>query len=108
MNRIEVINTFFDEMATVKERIKESPYKTVFFMELVGLKQGLFYKKMKNGTFTAKEMKKMAPYLFPEDQAEYDKRIISKLLDQSEQEYKKGNFKSHKEIVEKTRKLYGL
>ena len=108
MNRIDVINHFFDEMGRVGETIKKSQYKTAFFMELTGLKHGLFYKKMKNGTFTATEMKKMAPYLFPEDQAEYDKNIISKLLDQSEQEYKNGNFNTHKEILEKTRKLYGI
>ena len=108
MNKIDVVFDFYEEMTRVSQTIKSSPYKTTFFMDLTGLKPGLFYKKMKNGTFTASEMKIMAPYLFPEDMAAYDKNLISKLLIQSKQEYKRGNFETHQEILEKTRKLYGI
>lgn len=108
MNKIDVVFDFYEEMTKVSQTIKSSPYKTTFFMDLTELKPGLFYKKMKNGTFTAAEMKKMAPYLFPEDMADYDKSMISKLLIQSEQEYKNGKFDTHKAILEKTRKLYGI
>lgn len=108
MNKIELIQTYIEEMNKVGETIKKSQYKTQFFMDLLGLKRGFFYKKMKNGTFTAEEMNRMAPYLYPEAQTEYDKNIIAKLLDQSEKDYEQGNYKDFKELLSETRKIYGI
>lgn len=108
MNKIALINEFESEMKRVGESIKSSQYKTQFFINLLGLKQGFFYKKMKYGTFTAEEMKKLAPYLYPEDQEDYDKRLIAELLNKSEKDYNDGNIKDFGEVLNKTRKIYGI
>ena len=108
MNKIKLINTCVLLMSKVGEDIKNSPYKTKFFMEKTGLKSSFFYKKMRNKSFTIDELKIMAPYLYENDQRKYEKELIQHLLSKSKTEMRNGEMDSFASLLEEAKELYGI
>jgi hypothetical protein len=95
-------------MNGLADDIKNSNYKVQFFMDLLGLKRGFFYKKLKEKRFTSEEMKVLSKHLYPEEYSDYEVEIIDKLLEISSQQIKDGNFKTHNVVMEEMREKYGL
>lgn len=90
MNAFEVIIENDRIMSSLKEDIKNSNYKLQYFLDLLNLKSGFFYKKIKEKRFTSDEMKVLAKHLYPEAYREYQENIIDKALEKSREEIKNG------------------
>lgn len=108
MNAINVIYEYDKIMTNLSSDIKNSNYKVQFFMNLLGLKRGFFYKKLKEKRFTSEEMKVLSKHLYPEEYSDYEVEIIDKLLEVSSQQIKDGKFKTHHVVMEEMREKYGL
>lgn len=108
MNAINVIYEYDELMSNLASDLKNSHYKMQFFMDLLGLKRGFFYKKLKEKRFTSDEMKILSKHLYPKEYSEYEVEMIDKLLDISSQQIKDGNYKTHNVVMEEMREKYGL
>ena len=108
MNKIEQINSVEKIMSGVGEAIKKSKYKTGFFMEKLEIKPSFFYKKMRNNSFTIRELKTIAPYLYEKDQRKHEKDVIKNLLNISKQEAAAGNTQEFALLLEQAKNLYDL
>jgi len=108
MNIINIINEYDRIMDGLADDIKNSPYKTQYFLDLLKLKRGFFYKKLKEKRFTSKEMKILSKSLYPEEYKDYEVEMIDKLLAISQQEFKDGKGKDFKVLLKETRTKYGL
>ena len=108
MNTIDLIYKYDELMNNLASDLKSSNYKLQFFMDLLGLKRGFFYKKLKEKRFTSEEVMKISKHLYPEEYSDYEVEIIDKLLVKSQQQIKEGNFKTHENVMNEMRKKYGL
>ena len=108
MNKIEQINSVEKIMSGVGEAIKKSKYKTGFFMEKLEIKPSFFYKKMRNNSFTIRELKAMAPYLYEKDQRKHEKDVIKNLLNISKKEAEAGNTQEFDLLLEQAKNLYDI
>ena len=85
--------------SSLKQDIKNSNYKLQFFLDLLNLKSGFFYKKINEKRFTSDEMKILAKYLYPEAYQEYQERILDKALEVSREEIRTGNAQDFSECL---------
>lgn len=108
MNSIEIINKYDRLIEELGETIKNSPYKTQFFLDLLDIKRGFFYKKIKEKRFTSEEVKKLSKYLFPEDYNELEKKVIMELLEKSKKDIKAGSYRDFEEVLRESKEKYGL
>lgn len=108
MNAINVIYEYDELMSNLANDLKNSHYKMQFFMDLLGLKRGFFYKKLKEKRFTSDEMKILSKHLYPKEYSEYEVEMIDKLLDISKQEFQNGKGEDFKVLLRETRAKYGL
>lgn len=108
MNKVELINKYHDLIDELGETIKNSPYKTQFFLDLLDLKRGFFYKKIREKRFTSEEVKKLSKYLYPNDYEELEKRAIKELLRKSKEEIKAGVYRDFNEVLSESKEKYGL
>lgn len=90
MNTFEIIMENDRIMSSLKEDIKNSNYKLQYFLDLLNLKSGFFYKKVKEKRFTSDEMKILAKHLYPDAYQEYQESIIDKALAISREEIRSG------------------
>ncbi len=108
MNTVRIINEYDAIINRLTDDIKKSNYKIQFFMNLLGLKRGFFYKKLKEKRFTSAEVKILSKYLYPEEYNDYEMEIIDKLLEISSQQIKDGLYKTHNVVMEEMKEKYGL
>ncbi|SRR5690554_2095263 len=108
MNTIELINKYDELVDNIGEDIKKSPYKVQFFLDLLNLKRGFFYKKIKEKKFTSKEVKILSKYLYPNENEVYEAELISRLLKKSKQEIESGNYRDFDFILNESKEKYGL
>lgn len=108
MNTIEVINEYDRLVGELGETIKKSPYKTQFFLDLLNIKRGFFYKKIKEKRFTSEEVKLLSPYLYPKVYNELEVKAIKNLLEKSKQEFKEGRFRNFDEVLKESKAKYGI
>ena len=108
MNTIDIIYKYDELMNNLASDIKNSNYKLQFFMDLLGLKRGFFYKKLKEKRFTSEEVIKISKHLYPEEYSDFEVEMINKLLEKSQQEFKEGKFKTHENVMNEMREKYGL
>jgi len=108
MNVVNIIFEYDKIMNRLSNEIKSSNYKVQFFIDLLGLKRGFFYKKLKEKRFTSEEMKILSKHLYPEEYNDYEVEMIDKLLAISQQEFKDGLSKSHDDVMREMREKYGL
>ena len=108
MNTIKIINEYDRIMDGLADDIKNSHYKVQYFLDLLNLKRGFFYKKLKEKRFTSEEMKILSKSLYPKEYKDYEIEMIDKLLDVSSQQIKDGQFSTHDMVMEKMREKYGL
>ncbi len=108
MNTVVIINKYDDLMERIGEDIKKSPYKTQFFLTLLNMKSGLFYKKIKEKRFTSTEIKKISKHLYPSENERYELEIISKLIDKSKEQIRNGQGEDFELILKKAKVVHGL
>lgn len=108
MNAIEVINEYDRLVGELGETIKSSPYKTQFFLDLLNLKPGFFYKKIKEKRFTSEEVKLLSKYLFPKEYNQLEIKAIKELLEQSKGEIKAGEYRDFEAVLNESKAKYGL
>jgi hypothetical protein len=90
MNAFEIVMENDRIMSSLKQDIKNSKYKVQYFLELLNLKSGFFYKKINEKRFTSEEMKILAKHLYPDAYQEYQERIIDEALAVSKEEIRTG------------------
>lgn len=90
MNTFEVVMENDRIMSSLKQDFKNSNYKVQFFLDLLNLKSGFFYKKIKEKRFTSEEMIILSKYLYPDAYQEYQDGIINKALEISREEIRSG------------------
>ncbi|MDP2687931.1 MAG: hypothetical protein Q8O62_11955 [Aequorivita sp.] len=108
MNTIEVINEYDRLVGELGETIKKSPYKTQFFLDLLNIKRGFFYKKIKEKRFTSKEVKLLSKYLYPNEYNELEVKAIKELLEKSKGEIKAGKYRDFEAVLNESKAKYGL
>ncbi|OAB80315.1 hypothetical protein [Cochleicola gelatinilyticus] len=99
MNKVQVIHEYDRIVTQLIDDIRNSHYKLQFFLELLQIKRGFFYKKMKEKRFTSEEVKTLSRYLYPEAYESYKVDVISKLLKASEKDIKEGRLKDINEVL---------
>ncbi len=106
MNKVNTINEYDRIIAGIAEDIKNSNFKIRYFMDLLGLKRGLFYKKMNEKRFTSEEMKKISKHLYPVEFEEHKESTILALLQESREQIIKGNTVNFEEVLVAAKKEY--
>jgi len=95
-------------MDGLADDIKNSHYKIQYFLDLLNLKRGFFYKKLKEKRFTSEEMKVLSKSLYPEEYSKYEVEVIDKLIDVSLEQIEKGQYETHENVMKEMREKYGL
>ena len=108
MNTVNVIYKYNTIMERLADDIKNSNYKVQFFMGLLNLKRGFFYKKLKEKRFTSEEMMVLSKHLYPKEYSDYEVEMIDKLLEVSNKQIKDGLYTTHAVVMEEMREKYGL
>ncbi|MEE9349509.1 MAG: hypothetical protein V3U80_05635 [Flavobacteriaceae bacterium] len=108
MNTIKIINEYDRIMDGLADAIKNSPYKIQYFLDLLDLKRGFFYKKLKEKRFTSEEMKVLSKSLYPEEYKDYEVEMIDKLLGISQQEFRDGKGEDFEPFLRESMRKYGL
>ncbi len=108
MNNISVIYEYDRILDKLSDDIKSSNYKAQYFMDLLGLKRGFFYKKIKEKRFTSEEMKIISQYLYPKQFEEYQDSTIIRILDKSKEQILKGDTVDFQKTLKDTRLKYGI
>lgn len=79
--------------------IKESDYKTEFFIRKLELKQATFYRKLRDNDFSVDEVEKIVCITNPEEMLKLE-------LIRAEEDIKNGRLTDHNIVMERLRKKY--
>ncbi|HAH55514.1 MAG TPA: hypothetical protein DCM02_09630 [Flavobacterium sp.] len=79
--------------------IKESDYKTEFFIKKLELKQATFYRKLRDNDFTVDEVEKIIILTNPDE-------ILKLEFMKAEDDIKNGRLSDHNEVMERLRIKY--
>lgn len=79
--------------------IKESDYKTEFFIKKLELKQATFYRKLRENAFTVDEVEKIIILTNPDE-------ILQLEFMKAEDDIKNGRLSDHNEVMERLRIKY--
>jgi len=91
-------NAYVDRLADL---VKNSYYKAEYFTKSLGISEGTYYRKLKNKSFTHKEVTKLTQLLFPEE-------LLLKALEEGKADLKNGKTYTHKEAREILAKKHGI
>jgi len=108
MNTISIINEYDRIMDGLADDIKNSHYKIQYFLDLLDLKRGFFYKKLKEKRFTSEEMKVLSKYLYPEEYKNYEVETIDKLINISIEQIENGKSGNFEVLLKETMTKYGV
>ena len=64
---IQLVKEFQNYALNIGKYMKESNYKTKYFIEILGLSKPTFYRKLREHTFTVDEIGKISEVLFPKE-----------------------------------------
>lgn len=92
---IQLVRKYSDYIDTLKDYIKQSKYKTSFFITELGIPKASFYRKLREKTFTVKEVEKLTLILFPK---EAYKEELLRSIEQGREDIKRGNLISSKDM----------
>jgi len=100
---IEIVDNFVNYTDNLKTYIKNSNYKMIHFVKKLNISETTFYRKIKENSFTVKEVVILTKILFPE---EYYKNEFKKSILQSDKDYKNGNVADAKTHLKEMREKY--
>ncbi len=99
---IQLVRKYSDYIDTLKEYIKQSKYKTSFFIDELEIPKASFYRKLREKTFTVEEVEKLTIILFPKEA--YKEELLQS-IEQGRKDIKNGQLISsedmHKAMREK-------
>jgi len=93
---IQTVKKYEDFAYNVAKLIESSNYKTKYFIESLDLSKPTFYRKMRDNTFTVKELGKIAELLYPQEFYEWK---IGHNKEIGLKQYQEGEYVSAKETV---------
>ncbi len=64
---LQIVNKYVNYVEHLKEYVNNSPYKTSYIYEKIGMNKQNFYRKMRNNSFTPKEVLSISKILFPDE-----------------------------------------
>lgn len=96
---IQEVLAYKNVLRSIKELMDNSPYKKRYIIEKTGMSAATFYRKLKNLTFTADEVLKIAKLLRPEE-------AVLIALQESEKDRGSGRMISHEQVMGQLRKKY--
>lgn len=108
MNTVQIIYEYDRIMNRLDEEIKNSNFKTQYFLDLLQLKRGFFYKKLKEKRFTSDEMKLLSKSLFPDEFKEYEVEIINELISKSKEQIENNKGEDFHLFLNEQKEKYGL
>ncbi len=108
MNNIQIIYEYDEIVSRLGEAIKSSNYKMQYFLDLLQIKRGFFYKKLKEKRFTSEEVIKLSKSLFPDEYREYEVQLINKLILKSKEELKNNTNKNFESFLKEQKDKYGV
>lgn len=108
MNTVQIIYEYDRIMNRLDEEIKNSNFKTQYFLDLLQLKRGFFYKKLKEKRFTSNEMKLLSKSLFPDEFKEYEVEIINELISKSKEQIENNKGEDFHLFLNEQKEKYGL
>lgn len=89
---INIVSNYENLISGLPKLIKNSKFKTEFFIRELGLTEPTFYRKLKDVKFEVQEVKKITKIL------EIEKEIDHKIM-KAEEDIREGRVLSHKEAI---------
>ena len=108
MNTLEIVYAYDKLLDRLAEDVKSSKYKLQFFLDILKIKRGLFYKKMKLKRFTSEEMILLTQHLYKDEFEEYQEAIILKKLEESKEQIIKGKTVNFEQVITEAKNRYAL
>ncbi|KAB1159450.1 hypothetical protein F7018_03825 [Tenacibaculum aiptasiae] len=100
---IQLVKDFELYSLRIGELIEKSNYKTKYFIEKLEVSKPTFYRKLKDQTFTVKELVKIAELLYPQEYYEWK---LNNNISESKKQYREGKFENARTTIEELRKEY--
>lgn len=100
---IQLVKDFEFYSLRIGELIEKSNYKTKYFIEKLEVSKPTFYRKLKDQTFTVKELVKIAELLYPQEYYEWK---LNNNISESKKQYREGKFENARTTIEELRKEY--
>lgn len=100
---IQLVKEFTMFADNIGNHIEESNFKTKYFIERLELSKPTFYRKVRESTFTVKELNKIAELLYPQEFYEWK---IKENVIKSREEVKNGNFDLARNDIKELRAKY--
>lgn len=74
---IHLVDEYSDYIDNLQKHIKNSPFKTSFFLEKLEIPKASFYRKLREKTFTVGEVQRITHILFPKES--YKEELLKSL-----------------------------
>lgn len=94
------INNYINILNQLPTLLNESPLKMGHIVKSVGMNNPTFYRKLKNKTFTADEVLKIAKVIRPEEA--YKNELLNS-INNADEDIKAGRVVSHEEVMQRFR-----
>lgn len=99
---IQEIKSYMSVLDSLPKELNNSPYKMGHIVKTIGMNNATFYRKLKNKTFTAHEVLKIAEVIRPQ---EVYKAELLEGLRLAKEQCQNGETVSHQEAMEHIRSL---
>lgn len=96
---LQIVSKYITYLDHLKEYIDDSPYKTSFIYDSLEMSKQVFYRKLKNKSFTPNEVFQISKLLFPTD-------AILIELEKSNADKEAGRVVKHSEAMAMLRKKH--
>ncbi len=85
---IHIVSEYTNYIENIENFIKQSPYKTSYFFEQLGMSKPTFYRKLKEHAFTLTEVTTLTRLLFPKETYKQD---LLNSINEAREDIKEGN-----------------
>jgi len=99
---IDTVSKYNNYLDILPNLISKTYYKAEYFVKALGVSQPTYYRKLRENTFTAKEVTILTKLLFPKEAYLQE---IKESIQQGKEDYKNGNVTTHKEVMKTARKI---
>lgn len=96
---IETVNKYLTIVAGIKDMINDSPYKTSYLIDQLGMTKQNFYRKLKKEIWSPEEVLTITTILYPQEALMYQ-------LEQSQLDADNGRVLVHKDAMAALRKKF--
>lgn len=100
---IQIVKEFTQFADNINYYLENSNYKTKYFIESLEISKPTFYRKVREKSFSVKELNKIAELIYPQEYYEWK---IKQNAIKSREEVKNGNFDTAKNNLTELRNKY--